>query len=407
MEQAADVIVIGGGASGMVAAIAAARCRDRVLILEKAPAMGKKLLATGNGRCNLMNKNPGRYYGDRDFAAQVLGKNPVSTLTTFWRSLGLLLAYDGEGRGYPCTYLASTVADCLKEELRRQGTQAMTGMGVTEIQPLSRAFRVRTSEGAVYNASRVILATGGAAQPKLGGNQEAWPWLEKLGHTLVAGRPSLTPLRTDRRSISGLAGLRVKGEVTLFRQGKALEKERGEMLFTETGVSGICVMQLSRFAQPGDKIRIRLLGNIFEEEAQLLEELIRRRNVYGAEPPENLWRGMLAPKLGYAVCKQAGLALRGEACRDLDEQQLNRLAKTAMGYWVQVEALEGFDRAQVMAGGVRCQELDGQTMASRLWPGLHVTGELTNVDGECGGYNLMYAAMSGLRAGWNGRMEAE
>ncbi|MBQ9211834.1 MAG: aminoacetone oxidase family FAD-binding enzyme [Clostridia bacterium] len=407
MEQAADVIVIGGGASGMVAAIAAARCGDRVLMLEKAPALGKKLLATGNGRCNLMNRNPGRYYGEKDFAAQVMGADPVSTLTAFWRSLGLLIVYDGEGRGYPCTYLASTVADCLKAELRRQGVQAMTGQCVTELQPHSGAFRARTSEGTVYSAPRVILATGGAAQPKLGGNQDAWPWLARLGHTLVAGRPSLTPLRTDRRSISGLAGLRVKGEVTLFRQGEALEKERGEILFTETGISGICVMQLSRFAQPGDEISIRLLGGLFEEESQLREELIRRRDVYGAEPPENLWRGMLAPKLGYAVCKQAGLALRGEACRDLDEQQLNRLAKAAMGYRVQVEALEGFDRAQVMAGGVRGQELDGRTMVSRLWPGLHIAGELTNVDGECGGYNLMYAAMSGLKAGWNGRMEAE
>ncbi len=400
----ADVIVIGGGPSGLCAGIGAARCGDRVLILEKFDRIGKKLLATGNGRCNLMNLHPQSYCGDAEFASLVMGSDPVKELTAFWRDLGLMIRYDSEGRGYPCTFQAATVLDVLHAECIRLGVQIQTGMTVSEVKKLKNGFQVFAGEDFRLEADRVIIATGGAAQPKLGGNRSAWPWLRALGHGFIPAQPALTALITDKKSISGLNGLRAKCSLTVTTDGDEVHQEAGEILFTEEGISGICAMQCSRFIVPGrSECLIDFFPDLFPDTGRLTEELIRRRDRNPGESPTELLRGLCAAKLSFAVCKKAGLALRGETSGDLAVSRLRDIAEAAKKYRVSILDKEGFDRAQVMAGGLNCRDFDPRTMMSCLHHGLHAAGELLNVDGDCGGYNLMFAFLSGLRAGRNGR----
>ena len=400
-----EVAVCGAGASGMAAAAAAARAGDRVTLLEKADRPGKKLLATGNGRCNLMNLNPPVYFGDAGFAAEVLGEDPVSELEAFWKTVGLYLRYDAEGRGYPCTMAAATVLDVLTAELKRLSAEIRTGTEVRNLRKSGNGYLLETADGETVSADRVILACGGAAQSRLGGNQSAWPWLERFGHRMIPAEPALVPLTTDARSVSGLAGIRVKCAVRLEKDGRTLREESGELLFTEKGISGICVMQLARFLPPegGAVCRLDLIPGLFGSREELIRELALRKERDPDGAPPELLRGLCAGKLGYAVCKQAGLPLRGERIRDLSRERLERIADALRAYTVRVTGKEGFERAQVMAGGADCRLFDPLTMESRITPGLHVCGELLNVDGDCGGFNLMFAFLSGIRAGQNGR----
>lgn len=397
-----ELLIIGAGAAGMAAAISSARTGMHPILVEKLQSTGKKVSATGNGRCNLMNLGTPVYYGDNSFAKRILGDTAVQELTDFWQSIGLKIRYDAGGLGYPCTYLASTVNDCLRREMKRLGVEIRTGFPICSLTSEMDGFHAVTKDLLSLHAKRVILATGGAAQPKLGGNLDAWPWLEALGHRMIPPFPSLTSLRTDSLSVSGLAGLRVKCRIALLTDGKPVHYETGELLFTEHGISGICVMQCSRFALPGrSEVQIDLMHDLFEDTESLSSELLLRRDRLNDDEPQEMLEGLCAPKLAYAVCKQARLPLRGEKCRDLTEAQIHALAATLHSYRMQVTGVDGFDRAQVMAGGVSCAQINPENMESLIVPGLHIVGELLNVDGACGGYNLMFAFLSGIRAGNN------
>ena len=399
-----DVIIIGGGVSGLLAAITSARVGDNTLLVEKYDHLGKKLLATGNGRCNLMNKNPPVYYGSLSFALSVLGRNYINELTEFWQNIGLLLCYDAEGRGYPCTYSASTVLDVLTAELKHLNVHIKTGCSVEDVYHSADGFLVKTSTDELFSAKRIIMSTGGAAQPKLGGNSQGLDWLINMGHTVEPFRPVLTPLIADKRSVSGLAGIRTKCSIAVWNNHKLVHQEKGELLFTEKGISGICSMQCARFIIPGQSIcSLNLVSDIYQSEDDLINNLYFRKKLFKEESPVHLLRGLCVPKLAFAVCKQAELPLRGETNFDLDSSDLHRIAAVLQGYQIKILGLEGFSRAQVSAGGVSCSEVNPRTMESRLLPGLHITGELLDIDGDCGGYNLMFACMSGIRAGQNGR----
>ncbi|MBR2823017.1 MAG: aminoacetone oxidase family FAD-binding enzyme [Clostridia bacterium] len=400
--------IIGGGASGMAAAIAAARCGDRVILLEKQNQLGKKVSVSGNGRCNLLNSRPPVYYGDPAFAREVLGGDPAAESIAFWQGLGLRIRFDTEGRGYPCTFLAATVLDVLKAELCRLRVDLRTGTEAADLRPEAEGARIILSDGTELHADRVILSTGGAAQPRLGGNESAKPWLERLGHPMIPVRPALVPLTAEKKAISGLSGLRVKCGVAMETEaGVLLHREQGEMLFTDTGVSGICVMQCARFLPDHERaiLRVDFLRDLYDSQEELTDDLARRARLFPAENPPALLRGLCAGKLAYAVCKQAGLPLRGETSAQLTRDQLKRVAGALRDYRIPLTGTEGPERAQVTAGGADCRFFRPENMESRLYPRLHATGELLNVDGDCGGYNLMFAFLSGIRAGANGRQE--
>lgn len=402
MSENWEVAVIGGGASGMAAAVRSSELGKKTILLERGAMLGKKLSATGNGRCNLMNTGKQRYYGNAAFAQKVLSRCDLAKQKAFWHRYGVLLKEESQGRVYPVTMQASTVVDALKTGLRLNSAEVRLNMEIIAVTPISGTGWLLTGgDGSRFRAGSVIVAAGGAAAGKLGGTDAGYKLLEPLGYKLNPVFPALCAIKTDRRSISGLSGLRVFGTVAVSRKSLELHRETGEILFTDDGVSGICIMQCARFVQceGADRLELNLVPPELAEGERLMEELRYRGGRFADESPSALLSGIVPKKLAYAVCKQAGLPMRGEQIRDLREEDYRRIADCMSHYDLQVAGTRGIEDAQVTAGGVGCEAFDPETMESRLHPGLYATGEILNVDGDCGGFNLMFAFGSGLIAG--------
>lgn len=402
-----SVIIIGGGAAGMSAAIAAAMCGDRVTVLERMDRVGRKLLATGNGRCNLMNTGEPRFPGGDGLARQVLARMGQQEQRRFWETLGLRLRQEDGGRVYPVSNAASSVLDTLRQAMRLLSIEVVTEADVDGLSPSRKGWLVTSGERR-WTAQRVIVAGGGCAQPKLGSNGSAWPLLTALGHRMVSVQPALTQMITDTAPIRGLSGIRVRCGVRVTDGTGEKYRESGEVLFADYGVSGVCVMQCARFASPGDTFHIDLTQAMgFDGPRQLHAELRRRLSLWADSPQMtrlDLLTGLCVPKLAIALMRGAGIERAQELpAADLTAAQLNRLVQLAADFCLTVRGVKGFDSAQVTAGGVDTAEFDPETMVSRLAPGVHAAGEVLDVDGDCGGFNLMFAFGSGLLAGLNGR----
>lgn len=403
MNECWDFAVVGGGASGLAAAIAASDFGDRVILLEKNPALGKKIAASGNGRCNLMNLRPPVYYGEPSFANAVLNHYPPDRLIRFWNQLGLYLSEEREGRLYPCTFHSGSVIDAMKERLRSNRVEIRLQADVSGVTFADRLFHIHLANQ-VFLSKRVLIATGGIASPRLGGSPSGYSILQAFGHRMIPPFPALCPLVTDSRSISGLAGIRVKCTVSLFTLFHHLvHQESGEVLFTSAGISGICIMQCARFIEDECYVKLDFLRRIIPDKTELFDILKTRRNQIREFSPDCILHGLLMPKLSFAVVKQAGIPLKGRTAGDLSDEELRAICETAYGYTLQVKGTQGFDEAQVTAGGISCDSFRPQTMESSLVAGLHASGEVLNVDGDCGGFNLMFAFASGILAGINGR----
>ena len=399
-----DVIVIGGGAAGLSAAIAAAENGESVLLLEKSDRIGRKILASGNGRCNLINSEMKAYYGDSRFAAAVLEHIPVSELISFFHRYGLLLTSESNGRMYPVTFQSASVVSLLKYAMMINHVKTVTGSPVQSLYIDKDHFRVVCAEGLSYSSRRVIVTCGGAAQPKLGGSSDGYQILQSAGHTLTDVFPALVPVITDQKSISGLSGLRVRCQAALYDHQNLLHQENGELLFTDYGISGICIMQCARFVHHHrSHFEIDFLYDTFANSEDVFLELKRRRQIYEALTPVVLLEGILPAKLSYAVMKQAGISLHGETSACLNDSDLRRIVHASRHYRIDVLDTKGFQYAQVTAGGISCEQFNPDTMESLIRPGLYAAGEVLNIDGDCGGYNLMFAFASGMLAGRSGK----
>lgn len=396
------VIVIGGGAAGMAAAIEAARCGDRVLILERMDRVGKKLLATGNGRCNLMNNRPLPYHGHQPTINAVLTAAGTDMQQAWWREMGLFLREDDGGRIYPVTNQAATVLDTLRFQLEMLGVEVETGAEVQRIIP-DRGFTVETAER-TYHCDRVIVACGGKAQEKLGSNGSGYALMKSLGHSCTKLKPVLVQLETDTEDLKGLSGIRIKCEITCTHDDWATYRETGEVLFADYGLSGVCIMNASRYVDKGDIIHLRLLSETglagFEA---IFKELCRRRVQWASLEAEHLLTGLLPARLAMNVMKRAGLHCRGRVIGDISDTELKCLSALLFDFPLAVRGRKSYDSAQVTRGGIPAEEFVPATMASVICPGVHGCGELLDVDGPCGGYNLMFAFASGILAGRNGR----
>ena len=392
-----DVLIIGGGAAGLAAAITAAREGTSVTLLEKLDRVGKKILSTGNGRCNIMNAGEPRYHGGVCFAQQVLRLCPPATLTDFFSSLGLVLREEDEGRVYPVTGQSASVLDVLRAGCETARVNTVAGEKAVKIKREKDGFAVLTESGNHYSARKVIVTGGGMAAPKLGSDGSCYPLLTSFGHKLVSPRPALTQVRTDTVPIKGLQGQRVQATVTVSRDGKELGRETGEVLFTAYGVSGVCVMQLSRLCGPRTVVSL----NLVPEGCDLRAELEKRVEIFENLPMEQLFCGLFARLVGMAVLKMAKVPFAGRVCGELNTRELAALCRSAESFTLPVQGVNGFDQAQVTAGGIDTIDFDPESCASRLCPGLYACGEVLDVDGDCGGFNLMFAFACGILAGRN------
>lgn len=398
------VVVIGGGAAGMAAAIAAASCGDSVVVLERMDRVGKKLLATGNGRCNLMNVGQRRFPGGKILANAVLDRCGVEEQIRFWQHLGLRTRQEEGGRVYPISGMASTVLDTLRFAMEALAVQVVTSVHVTGVFKARHGWTVMAGEQK-WKADRVIIAGGGCAQPKLGSDGSALNLLTSLGHQCVQMRPALTQIITETAAIKGLSGVRIRTSVRITRNGHAIYQESGEVLFADYGVTGVCVMQCARYAEKGDVLHLDLTRAMgFNGSQDFSQELHQRRNMWAHRSLNELFTGLCVPKIAQALMQAAGIAnVQRRQCGQLSTAEIDRLTHTAADFALLIMGVKGFENAQVTAGGAECSEFDPATLVSRIAPGIHAAGEVLDVDGDCGGYNLMFAFGSGILAGLDGR----
>ena len=395
------VIVIGGGASGIMAALTAAENpENRVLLLERQQRIGRKLLATGNGRCNLTNTGAGpeHYHGENPgFSAWALEQfGPEQTLAFFHR-LGLLTAEEYGGRVYPLSNSSNSVLDVLRFALDHAGVEQRCSCTVRGLRREKQGFLVDTGSERLQ-ADAVILACGGAAGANLGGVMDGYQLAKGLGHKRTALYPALVQLITEPEYPRALKGVRVQCSLRLKRKAFLLAKSQGELQFTETGVSGPAVFDLSRAAATGGEGLVLHIALLPGSEEELIGLLQSRRAAYPKLPAAELLTGMLHNRLGRMAVKYAGLPASAplEALR---EEELEALVRACRDFCLPVKGTEGFDHAQVTAGGLRCSDFNVKTLESRLVPGLFACGELLDIDGDCGGYNLQWAWASGRLAG--------
>lgn len=395
------IAVIGGGAAGLMASYAAARKGNiRILLFERQSRVGRKLLATGNGRCNLSNANAGasHYHGeDPDFVHPALELLSVENTRAVFREMGLLTALpDGDGRIYPLSDSANSVLDVLRFALDRLPVELHPGEPVTAVHRQNSGFLLETDE-ASYAADAVIIACGGCAGGKLGGVSDGYMLLQALGHSRTALHPALTQITSDSPYPRTLKGVRVQARIRMERNGREIGTNRGEIQFTEKGISGIAVFEVSRLVSVGGGCRMQLdfLPDISEEElVSLLRTQAERRT---GLPGEELLTGILHNKLGRTLCRAAGIA--GTACEALTGEDILRCAAMCKRFALNAVGTGGFDTAQVTAGGIRTSEFDPNTLESRFTPGVYACGEVLDIDGDCGGYNLQWAWSSGYLAG--------
>ena len=396
------IIVVGGGASGLVAAITAAEDKNnRVLLLEGQQRVGRKLLATGNGRCNLTNTLPhtGHYHGKApSFASFALERFSAEQTLAFFKELGLLTVEEYGGRVYPLSESANSVVDILRFACERSGTEIRTSTRVTKI--LRRGSRFLLEAGAEQlEADRVIIACGGSAGAKLGGVRDGYDLLSSLGHSRTALYPALVQITTAPEYPRALKGVRADAAVWVEAEGKTLAESTGELQFTEKGVSGPAAFDVSRTVsvQKGDSSFHADFLRDYPQEAvlQLLrEKALRYPDLLCSE----LFTGLLHNRLGRMLVKYSRIDANAPLSA-LSAEDFQRAAASAKDFCLAIRGTEGFDQAQVTAGGIRTEEFDPHTLESRLVPGLYACGEVLDIDGDCGGFNLQWAWASGRLAG--------
>ncbi len=394
-----NVCVIGGGAAGMLAALTAAENDHRVLLLERQSRVGRKLLATGNGRCNLSNYHvsPAHYHGGAGFCDFALSQFDVGETLQYFASLGLLTVSEASGRIYPMSNMAGSVLDVLRYALERPEIDLQTGQTVTAVRKIPEGFSVKT-ETDTFSARRLILAAGGAAGSKVGGGMDGYRLAKSLGHHRTALYPSLVQLKTDPTYPRALKGVKAQCGISICRGSQVLARNSGEVLFTEYGVSGPAIFDLSRSVSAGGSDLTCLL-NFFPdwEEAEVLHWLSQRQAAMAAHEASALLTGSCHTRLGQMICKSAGFT--NQRAAGLTRDDLRRIARQATHFALPITGTCGFDQAQVTAGGLDTSEFDPRTLQSRLVPGLYACGELLDIDGDCGGYNLQWAWSSGRLAG--------
>lgn len=392
--------IIGAGASGMAAALAAAENPDvQVVLLERQARVGRKLQATGNGRCNLTNLHAaqGGYHGeDPAFStAAIDARNPEQTIAWF-RSLGLLCVSEPSGRVYPYSDQANSVVDVLRFALDRENILLKTGFEVEKVKKTAEGFLVTSSEESLL-FDKLIIACGGIAGSKLGGTMSGYKLLQSLGHRSTRLRPALVQLKSSWQGVVGLKGVRANCAVRILHNGEVFSQSAGELQFTEYGLSGPVIFEVSRDVcrEKGNwAAQLDFLPQMAEE--TLARELLSRKSTN--LPAAELLTGILHNRLGRVITQSCGIGA-ATPIRDVPDALLNAAAHSVKAFEVAITEPLGMDSAQVTAGGVLTKDFDPATMESKLVPGLYACGEVLDVDGDCGGYNLQWAWSSGYAAG--------
>lgn len=422
--------IIGGGAAGMMAAIAAARQGGKVTLLERNDRLGKKILSTGNGKCNLGNESLGvkaYYTGQPERLADFLQRFGTQDTLSFFREIGLMIK-SRNGYLYPVCEQAAVVLDVLRYEVKASGVTVVTEFKAERIErdTQSNLIGVRSENGQVYSFDRVILACGGMAAPKTGSDGSGYRLARQLGHQLTPIVPALVQLKCREAYLKSVAGVRAEAQIEVYFRGKCRARERGELQLTEYGISGIPVFQLSRVVNyillretslpetysrekqgfVGDRPRkkspeedVEVVIDFMPDclDADFADLCASRRLLQGQRTVEEFFTGMLHKKLMLLFIKLAGLKPT-EAVGQAEAWKLEKVWQLCRHWSLRVTGSNSYDNAQVCAGGVPLDEVT-ESLESKILPGIYFAGELLDVDGKCGGYNLQWAWCSGFLAG--------
>lgn len=420
------IAVIGAGAAGLMAACAAAKTlkeknkTGKVLLLEGGTKAGKKLLATGNGRCNLTNENLSAdfYHGDTKELPAFLREYHTAKVTGAFAEMGLLTACGERAEGwiYPRSLQAAAVLRALLGSCEENGVSCKYEFGIFSVLPHKGGFLLKADNGETLFAEKCIVACGGKASPAHSGGKNGYDIARQAGHTVSPLTPSLTPLRCEDKMLRALKGVRCRARAALLGSGKEIASESGEVMFGDQSLSGICVMNLSSFLaehhrRTGDlREEIRLSLDLVQEltEQELFDYLSKLCLRHPDRPVPELLGGILPLALGRELTKRALGAEKAGADFDplgplssLGEEQLLAVSRLLKGLSFPVTGTGTFPQAQVTAGGIPLDEISMQTMESKKHAGLYFAGEILDVNGRCGGYNLHFAFSSGMAAGKN------
>lgn len=400
-----EVIIVGGGASGLVAGIVAARRGTKVCIVERLNRIGKKILVTGNGRCNMTNIDiaPKYYHSTSKVEFEkVLDRFGYKETEKFFKDLGIMPLVEGK-KVYPLSEQATSIVDVLRMEAERLGIEIIPDTKIVQLKQLDKGWQLISEEGTSFKAQKVIMATGGMTNTSLGCDGLGYELLRKLGHSMNKTFPILVHLISPSPYCKMMKGTKFKANASIFVEGKLEREEYGEVLFTEDGLSGPPIFQISRIASKAavekkkSEVKFDLFPNLSEDE--LVNLMYERITLHPERTIENLLIGVVHKRVIMPLIKAAQIESIHRTVDTLEYEEIISLVRVMKGFSFKVEGTRGYKFAQVTAGGICADEIDLDTMASKKAPNLYITGEVMDVDGDCGGYNLQWAWATGFIAG--------
>lgn len=406
MKIKKHVIVAGGGAAGLIAAISAKRLGADVTILEKNARVGKKILATGNGRCNFTNINADItcYHGSNPkFAYGALAKFTVDDTIKFFDKLGIQHKVEDFGKVFPMSDQASSILDVFLYELNETGINTVCDAFVKSISKKNDKFILELENGLVYQGDRVIIAAGGKAMPSSGSDGNGYDLTKKLGHSITSVFPALVQLMLEGSFFKSIDGVKFVGTAEIIHNNKSAARDKGDILFTNYGVSGPPILQISRKAgellNAGKEayLKITIMDMMTKED---LRVLMNKRIKIGAKKPADFSLvGLINKRLIPVVLAQAGINEIKRPVADLSKIEQEGLIDILTDWRFKIRGTKSWPSAQVTAGGVDTREINENTMESKLVKGMYFAGEIMDIDGLCGGFNLQWAWSSGFIAG--------
>lgn len=398
-----QTIIIGAGASGLCAGITLARAGQNVTILEQSSKAGKKVLASGNGKCNISNRNISihRYHGENtDFIHKVLEGYNADVVEKFFSSIGLELVEGKDGKLFPMSMQASSVVALMLQELARLGVDILCDCTVTSVSKDGNGFTIETSQGR-KKSTTLVLASGSMAAPRLGGNDSGYSIATSLGHTIVSSSASLVQLCSDDEWVAKCSGVKITAAVKLYANGEYITEKKGDILFANYGISGLAILDISRYASirlseyAYCELSLDLIPALNKERLSnlLLKRVDGERNI-----PIELWlQGIINKKLIPIILEQSRCKIDTES--KLNRKEIGRLVYAIKNLKISISSTRGYQGAEVATGGISTKEINPETMESRIMPGLYTIGEILDVDGDRGGFNLHFAWVCGMRLG--------
>lgn len=393
------ICIVGGGPAGVISAIELAKEGHEVFILEKNNRILKKLLATGNGRCNYTNKDVSikNYNCKNNFVKEALEFFTKDDLITYFQMIGIEPVLENRGKIFPITLKSNTVVNTLLEELENKNVEIYTEKEVLKINK-KKNFIIETKDE-VFKADKVIFAVGGSSMPSSGSDGKSYKVLENLGHSKIDTFPALTQLKLKSDYLKALSGVKVVGEAKLIDNNRVLDKRYGDLLFTNYGISGPPILDLSRMVNEKNKklqIEMPLINNI-ENEKEFRDNLYSRYYTLNDFSLERWLMGLVDKKFINMILKESNLS-KETPMNLIEIKDFEKILNILLKSKFEVIGTKGFENSQVTCGGIDTTEINEKTMESKIIKGLYIVGEVMDVDGDCGGYNLQWAFSSGIMA---------